>query len=208
MDIKNRSTASIGMLALTAAAASFTYASELNYTYVEVGYLDTEVDDSGIDIDIDGFGISGSVAIGDTFFVTAAYVDQDGDGSDRFLSDFDAEGEQFSVGLGAHWALSDSIDIVGTVSYIDVEAEIDVPGFGSVSADDDGFGLGIGLRGKAGDAIELEGGLQYVDLDDSGDDTAIFLEGRYYFSDNFAAGVGVSFSDDETSWEIGARYEF
>ena len=97
---------------------------------------------------------------------------------------------------------------MATASYIEVEVEIDVPGFGSVSDDVDGFGLGIGLRGKAGDAIELEGGLQYVDLDDSGDDTAIFLEGRYYFSDNFAAGVGVSFSDDETGWEIGARYEF
>lgn len=207
MDIKNRSIVSIGMLALIAAATSFTYASEMNYTYVAVAYLDSELDDSDIDLDFDGFGIAGSFAIGDTFFVTAAYVDQDGDGFDSFLGDFDAEVEQFSVGLGAHTAVTDSIDFVVTVSYVDAEVGLDVAGF-SFSDDADGFGVSIGLRGKATDAIELEGSVQYVDLGDSSDDTSISLGGRYYFSDNFAAGVGASFGDDATGFEVGVRYEF
>ena len=66
----------------------------------------------------------------------------------------------------------------------------------------------IGLRGKVTDAIELEGSVQYVDLGYSSDDTSVFLGGRYYFSDNFAAGVGVSISDEETGFEVGVRYEF
>ena len=44
-------------------------ASELSYTYVELEYVDGEILDEGAD----GFGLKGSVAISDMFFLAGSY---------------------------------------------------------------------------------------------------------------------------------------
>lgn len=185
----------IGLVALAASVSAPVLADDhMSYNFIEAAYIDTEIDD-GLDIDGDGFGLNGSIEIAESFFLTASYATQE----------FDAgiDLDQKSIGLGGYMPLSDTVDLVGSISYVD--AEIDSR-FGS--ADDNGLGFGVGLRAQVAPNIELEGGVNYVDLDDSGDDTSLALGGRYYFTEEFALGAGVSFGDDVTSWSIGARFEF
>ena len=185
----------IGLVALAVSVSAPVLADDgMSYNFIEGSYIDTEIDD-GLDVDGDGFGLSGSVELGSNYFLTASYSTQD--------FDFGIDLDQKSIGFGGYMPLSDSIDLVGSLSYVD--AEIDSR-FGG--ADDDGFGLGVGLRAQVAPNVELEGGINYVDLDDSGDDTSLALGGRYYFTEAFALGAGVSFGDDVTSWNLGARFEF
>ncbi len=184
-----------GLFALGAGMAAPALADDgMSYNYIEAAYVDTEIDD-GLDVDGDGLLLNGSVELGENFFLTAGY------GTQEF--DFSVDLDQWAVGIGGHAPITDKLDFVASLSYID--AEVDTP-FGDI--EDDGYGAGVGLRGKVTDNIELEGGVNYVDLDDGGDDTSFAFGGRYYFTENFALGAGVEFGDDVTSWQAGVRVEF
>lgn len=165
----------------------------LNYNYLSASYLDTRLDDP--DLDGDGIDLRGSVEVSDSLFFTAGYASQS--------FDFDIDLNQWSVGIGGHLPLSDRLDLVGTVSYVDAEIETD---FGS--DDENGFGTSVGLRAALASNFELEGGISYLDLGDAGDDTTLNLGARYYFSPEFALGAGVSAGDDVTTWNLGVRFEF
>ena len=166
----------------------------ISYDYIEAAYIDTEIDD-GLDVDGDGVGFAGSAALGDTLFLHAAY------GTQEFDAGVDLD--QWTVGIGAHTSLTDNLDIVGRVGY--VNAELDTA-FGD--ADDDGYLVGLGLRTRLSDLIELEGGVSYVDLDEAGDETSFDVDGRFYLTNNFALGAGVSLGDDITTYRVGVRLEF
>ncbi|MEZ5557529.1 MAG: outer membrane beta-barrel protein [Pseudomonadales bacterium] len=184
---------SAALLAAGLASAGAAYADDMSYTYVEGGYLMTDIDN--VNVDGDGLGIAASAALNEMFFVFGDYATQEFDNN----IDYD----QFQLGLGGHWPITEVLDVVGTVSYVD--AELDA---GPANADDSGFGLGLGLRGRLTDVVELEGGINYYDLDDAGDDTQFNVGGRYYFTPAFAVGAGVQMGDDFTTWKISARYEF
>ena len=185
----------LGLLAIGVSATAPAIADDgMSYNYIEAAYIDTEIDD-GLDVDGDGIGVGGSVELGDFMFLTAGYSSQE--------FDFSVDLDQLSVGIGAHTPLTDNVDLVGSLRYID--AEVDTP-FGDV--DDDGYGAGLGIRARVTDVVELEGGINYIDLDDGGDDTSVAFGGRYYFTENFAVGAGVEFGDDVTSWSAGVRFEF
>ena len=108
----------------------------------------------------------------------------------------------WQAGVGAHLPITDSLDVIGIVSY--VSAEVDA---GLLEVDDDGYGAELGLRGRIG-RVELEGSVSYVDLDEGGDDTSAGVDARYYFSDIFAIGVSADTGDDVTTYAIGVRLEF
>ena len=165
-----------------------------SYSYVELGYVNTEIDDP--DIDGDGFGLRGSLEVAPNLHVFTEYSDLEFDGN--------VDGSTFELGGGLNWALAPNVDLIGTLSY--VRAELDPPGPGDL--DDDGFALGLGLRGRVTDQIELTGRIEYVDLDDGGDDTGFGAGVRYYFTRQLAVGLDVDLDDDATAWMIGARYDF
>jgi hypothetical protein len=180
----------VGLLPLSATAV----AEGLDYSFVQGTYSQVEFDD--IDVDGDGFGIGGSLAIGDRF---AAFA-----GFDTADLDFDVETTSWEVGGLFHTPLSDRVDFVSSLSYVSVE--IDVPGFGS--ADDDGFGVGVGLRGMASPQLDLHGGISHVDLNDSGDDPSFSAGMLYHFTDAFSAGLGGSWGDDASAYGISGRISF
>ena len=179
--------------ALAFTTAPSLWAQEFSYSFIEAGYFNTDLDD--LDVDGDGFIVGGSAEINETFFVFGGVGQQD--------FDFDIDLNQWQIGAGGHMPLNETIDVVGSLSY--VSAEIDTR-FGDV--DDDGFGLGIGLRGQVGDAVQLEGGINYIDLDDSGDDTSLALGARYYISPELALGLSIETGDDATTWGVSVRVEF
>ncbi len=168
--------------------------SEFDYSYVELGYINTDLDD--FNVDGDGFQLRGSLGVTDNVHVFAKYTDLD--------FDFNIDTNTFEVGGGYAWPLRSNLDVIGTLSYL--KTEIDVPR--GRDFDDDGFGLGVGLRGRAINQLEWTAGLQHVDFDDGGDDTIFSVGGRYFFTPAFAAGVDVTFDDDGTAWYLGGRWSF
>lgn len=179
-----------GLMSLSAIAG----AQGLDYNYIQGSYSQVEFDD--IDVDGDGFGIGASFGISDRFAVFGSYSTAD--------LDFDVEVNTFDVGLAFHAPISDSVDVVTSVSYVSVDVELQ--GFGS--ADDDGFGLGVGLRAMAAPALEINGGISYVDFGDGGDDTTFGAGFLYSFTDIFEVGLAGNWGDDASSYGLNARVYF
>lgn len=174
------------------------FAGDLSYNFVEIGYQKAEFDDDfgGSSVDGDGYGISGSFEVGDSWFITASYGTLD--------FDFGVDLDQLSVGGGFYMNLSERVDFFAVVSYI--RAEVSASGFGS--ADEDGYGVAVGMRGLVTDKVEVSGSISYADLGSGADGTAIGVEGLYSFTDNFALGLGIQTDDDITMYGVNGRLYF
>lgn len=186
--------------ALAAAAAFVPFLAQaegLSWSYLEGGYVNTDID--RLDEDVDGFALRGSYELTDKVFVFAGYTDQG-----TSVAGVDIDVQSYNLGLGYAWPLGKALDLYGKVAYVNAEA--DVQGFGS--ADDDGYSLAVGLRGRAVEQLELEGAVSYVDLSDSGDDTTLDVGARWYFTPQFAVGVEGSFGDDANTYGLGVRWSF
>jgi hypothetical protein len=166
----------------------------ISYSYLEGGYVRSELDD--LDVDGNGFGVRGSYGFTKNFHGFASFLDQD--------FDFDINAQQFEIGAGVNFSLSPKLDIVGTLGYVGVN--LDAPGLPDL--DDSGVGAGAELRGRVNEALELHGGLSYVNLNDSGDDTSGNIGARIYVTKLFALGADASFNSDGTTWMLGARVDF
>jgi len=185
---------SFGLLMGVVLAPSVSLA-DFVYTNVEVSYVDVEYDVGPGSIDGDGYRFSGSLQLNPTTFIFGDWEDQD--------FDFGVSGTTYSFGAGFRHGLSNSLDLVGTASY--VHAQLD--GIGG-SFDDDGLGLGGGIRAQLAPAFQFEAMLHYVDLDDSGSNTGLDLLGRYYFSDRYAFTLATSLDDEVDTLSFGFRAEF
>lgn len=185
-----RSSLVLLFLALAASAS----AKEFDYNYFSLGYGNIEFDD--VNVDGDGFGLAGSLAINDEFHVFAGYQ--------AAGLDFGIDVSTLGAGIGYHTSLSPVVDLVASVSYQYID--FDAPGPGD--ADDNGLGLGVSLRFAASEEIELNAGISYVDFSDSGNDTGFGVGGLYSFTDAFALGLGAEWSDDASSYTLEGRFYF
>jgi hypothetical protein len=167
-------------------------ADGFSYNLIEGGYVRGEVDDIGLHGD--GFAIGGSLELGKNLFGFASVNDVDYDGG--------ISSNLFNAGLGFNWALSPDLDLVSGVSWERIEAKV-----AGLSASDDGIGLSVGLRGRV-DRLELTGTVKYSDFGHNSNDFTLGASGRYYFTENFAAGPDISHNDDGTNWGISFRYDF
>ena len=182
------------LLAFSASAS----AQEFDYNWLSFGYSNYELDfGGGAEVDGDAFGIEGSFAINDNVHVFADFKAAD--------LDFDIDATQWSAGIGYNTPLSDSVDLVGQLSYEYIEAEQPVVG----KDDENGLGLGLGLRFMAADSIELNAGIDYVDYGDTvGDETSLIVGGLYNFTQNFAVGLRGSFGDVVSFYSLTGRFYF
>jgi hypothetical protein len=189
MKFLNAMTAGLMLAALPLAS----HAEDMSYSFVDLGYVETDIDGGGPTLD--GFALRGSIGFAEHYFAFAEYSSQSVSGVDLDLT---------TVGLGGHYGLSDSLDLVGRAGWY----KADVSG-GGASLDEDGYLLSAGLRGKLGESVELEGSVIYTDLGGSGgDDTAVAVAGRYYFTENFAVGAEYQQGSDTSTILLGGRYSF
>lgn len=163
------------------------------YTYIQAGYQAIEFDD--LDVDGDGFGLTGSLAVTDRVYLKASYGTYD--------LDFGVDATEYELGVGASLPMSDVFHLIGEIGY--AAAEVEANGF---DADDDGYALAGGFRWMAMPQLELGATLNYVDLDDSGDDTGLSAHALYNFTEAFAVGAGIDLGDDVTGYSIALRYDF
>jgi hypothetical protein len=165
----------------------------MSYNAFDISYLiDVEYDGG---LDGDGFEIGGSYELTDKFFLLAEWQDQ---GLDNGI-----DGETLELGGGFHTPLSNTVDFVATLSYIDAEVSGN-----NFSVDDDGLALGGGVRARLSDSFELDGAVRFVDFDEGGNDTGFTVGGRWYFVDNMAITAHADFFDDVDVLGIGFRAEF
>ena len=166
--------------------------AEMNYTNFEVSLLDVELD-STVNIDGDGFALAGSYELNDKIFLFGEWQDQS--------LDFGIDGRSLEAGAGYTHSFSDTLDFVGSLSYVDAELKL-----GSQTADDDGLSLGGGIRTLIGESFQVDAGLKYVDFDESGSDTGFSVGGRYYFNDSMALGASANFNDNADTLRLGFRW--
>ena len=167
--------------------------SQFNYSYVELGYQETEFQVGNADIDGDGLSLSGSFEINDDWHAFASYGNAD--------LDFGIDIDTWAVGAGYAFPLRQDVDLYGRVLYLKLDVDP-----GALAADDDGLGLQFRIRALVTDELELEGGIQYVEVEDS--DTSLQVGARYYFTETFSAGVGLTLAGDADGIGINARYSF
>ena len=174
-------------------AATRPESSQFNYSYVELGYDETEYQVGNTDVDGDGLTLSGSFEINDDWHAFASYGSAD--------LDFGIDVDTWAIGAGYAFPLREDVDLYGRVLYLNLDADV-----GALGADEDGLGLQFRIRALVTDELELEGGVQYVDIEDS--DTSLQVGARYYFTDTFSAGIGLTVAGDTDGIGINARYSF
>jgi hypothetical protein len=189
MKILKAMTAGLMLAALPLASQ----AEDMSYSFVDLGWIQTDID--GVSSNADGFALRGSAGFAQNYFAFAEYSSQSVSGIDLDVT---------AVGLGGHYGLSDNLDLVGRAGWFKAKAS----GSGG-SFDDDGYLVSAGLRGQIGDNVELEGSVIYTDLGgSSGDDTSVAVGGRYYFTPNFALGAEYQHGNDSSTILLGGRYSF
>ena len=193
----------LGLMAASLAMGPFVaaQAQDISYTYVELGYVTTDLD--GVGKDLDGFVLRGSFEVADNFFLYARYLDQS-----VSVAGIDFDAQQYGIGGGFAWSFADNMDLYGRVGYTEVELDVSGGGSGGFDLDDDGYELGVGIRARPLDLLELEGVVNYVDLSDSGDDTSYGVAARWFITDTFALGVEGEFADDADTYGVGFRLQF
>ena len=165
------------MLAVAPFAAM---AEDMSYSYVDLAYVDQDID--GVGPSADGFGLRGSIGFSENWLAFAEYTSTSVQGVDI---------EQIAVGFGGHYGLTDQLDLVGRVGYFEINLDA-----GPLNADDDGYLLDLGLRGQVTEGVEVEGGVRYTDLSEGGDDTALWVGGRFHFNKTWAVGAEYQSGDD------------
>ena len=174
-------------------AATRPQSAQFNYSYVELGYDETDFDVGPFDIDGDGLTLAGSFEINDDWHVYASYNTSD--------LDFGFDADTWTLGAGYVFPLKEDIDVYGRVLYIDTSVD------GPVNTrDDDGLGLQARIRARVTDELELEGGLLYRDVSDT--DTSLQASARYHFSEALSAAIGITFAGDTDGIGVSARYSF
>jgi opacity protein-like surface antigen len=191
--MENAMKRSLVVFSLTA-MSSLAFADGFSYTYLQATYGQVDIDN--VSVDGDGLGLNGSYGITDDLNIVAGYQ----------TSDFDsiAEADQWSVGLGVHQSITETMDVTASVSYIDVEFDA----LGVPVAEDDGFGLAVGIRTNLTPMVEVNAGVSYIDLSNSGSDTGFGGGFLYNFTDTFSLGLAAEWSDDVSVYSLSGRMYF
>jgi len=142
-------------LALPALAALVctAQAEAINYSYAELGYLETDIDRSGIDEDGDGYEFNLSANVSPEVAVVFGYQDVE--------FDRDIEASLISLGIDYHKPYSNTGDMVFGLALL--ESEVDGPG-GSI--DDDGNEISLEIRSRTSAQTEIHFGFLRREIDD------------------------------------------
>ena len=192
--------ASLAVFSQTTAARGF------DYTYADAGYRNVDSDNySG-----DGFQVGLSYGATDYMHIVGTYsrlwVD-DIDGA----SNVDVDIDEFTIGFGGHYSITDKIDLVGEIAYVDDEytgdAKPDVLGYKTnINESEEGYQATVYGRIQALKKLEMTPHIVYRDVEDS--ETGFGLGLVYDLTKKFAIRArATSFNgdNDTTNLFLGLR---
>lgn len=144
------------LIALTVSVAGFSASAtaDINWDYIEGGYVHNEISDTNIDQD--GFSLGYSASIKNDFFSRANYDFVSGD-----VSGVDIDFSLLNAGFGYKKSIDRKTDVFALASL----ENIDVEG-NSGSIDGTGYSAGAGTRFQLTDSLELNGELGYIKIKD------------------------------------------
>src|SRR5688500_2175204 len=131
-------------------------ADDVTYSYADVAYVTTDFD--GVNEDLDGFALRGSIEVTDQAFLFGTYTDQSAESGGA-----DVDYSTFTLGGGYAWSLSESADLYGKLGYVSSEVEVSVPGLGGFSVEDGGILIVFGLSDRVALQITLNSAGTYDD---------------------------------------------
>jgi hypothetical protein len=184
------SLALLGALSTTAQASD-----QLSYSFVEAGYA--QAGEFDLDEAFNGYGIRGSVALGDNWYLVGDYYNTDA--TITIFTSVDNDLDIYDIGVGYHHGLSDKTDFFVDVSYSNIELSNQFNSF-----DDSGYRARLGFRGQL--ASKFEGSIAAVhrDFGDFGNDSALQLGGLIEFNETFGLSLEADLGD-ETRYFAGLR---
>ena len=190
-------------LALAAALPMSAQASELSYSYIEGDYAWMSIDDEDLDIDPSGFGIKGSVAVGEAWYLFGGYLQGD-DSQDGI----DVDTAQTNVGIGWRHAISDKADFNGELSYVHQNVDVDFGGGFSGDADGDGYRLSAGIRGEMAENFEGYAKANWTDGSDFDGDFSGTIGAQVKFGGMWGITGEAEFGNDANIYMLGLRASF
>ena len=193
-------TATTGLL--LAAVPVLAHADDMSYRYIQLNYINTDGEFGRPDAK--GFATRGSIGFAKNYFVFTELSRQT-----LSVSGPNVDIDQYAVGLGGHYGLSDQLDLVGRAGWTKVKVSGDDQiGSETMNFEDDGYLVALGLRGHFGEHFQLEGGVIHQDFGGGNDDTGAEVLARYHFNKHFALAVEYQISDDVSSFLAGVRFSF
>ncbi len=174
-----------------------------DWNYVEGGYISTDIDNLGSDLD--GWEVAASWNVWDWVYVHGSYFDQQEDTLLNF--DVDIDLEVMSLGGGAIWRFTEVAHLYGEVSYEDWSLEANDPA--DIEVDESGYRAAVGGRAVVWRGLELNAEVGYFDVDDIADGEGYFRVGAMYkFWRGFSIGGSFEEIDEVQSWRGTLRYAF
>jgi len=181
-----RLTAMLAGALLAAVAQQAAAAKGPEYTYAEIGYINVD----GDLVEGDGAGVNISFGATDLIFLKFGYS--------RLFVDFssipptDADADRFQIGGGAHYGITDTIDVLGALSYVDVEYTNGVPAYG-----DDGYLAEVGVRAMLSKKLELNATVSSLHLDGD-NDTGYGVGAVFDITKKFALSGSYNYFQDDS----------
>lgn len=173
-------------------------AKGLSYSYAEIGYSNLDADSAEAD------GVTARIS-----FAALDYVHVKADYSRLFVdkikgtSSDDVDYDRFVIGVGGNYSITDNIDVLGTVSYVDAEFT------GDLKESEEGYQIEAGARAKVSKKVELNAGAIYLDAGDF-DDTGFGVGAVFKLKKKFAlsANARAFDEDDQVEFFVGLRVNF
>lgn len=175
---------------LAASVSAHAHAGEMNYSYVQVEYVSLA---DAYDINLDGAGVRGSVAMGQDWYLTGEYANTN---ASEFGIDLDVQ--TFALGLGYHSAINDQADFIGELAALSIDAEI--LGF---SEDDQGYRGTAGVRWQMGENFEATATANYTSYREMGGGFHANLGAHFRINQNF--GIVAEYQQGEIFEGLGER---
>jgi hypothetical protein len=183
-------------------------AKGFSYTYVDGGYSGIRADSA----DADGLAANLSFGATEYIMVLAGYSHLWQDKADGFSS-VDVQVDRFTIGGGGHYSITDRIDLVGSVVYVNEQStgKAKYPGDDSksrINGTREGYEIGVSGRIRAMDKLELTPLAVYRNVGDYSD-TGFGVDAIYnFYKDWSVRGNATYFNDDSaTNLFLGVRYD-
>lgn len=199
---------------------------ELSYGYIELDYINLDVDQPGedgdpFDNDFDnggGWGISASVPITEAFFLYGDYTETESDFGFRDNLNVFVPGNvdiiKMNLGLGFVMPMSERTDMVFSGGYTDLDYDrFRLGASGDPSTNDlradssDGFTIDARLRSQLSTMLEGSIGARYTDIQDI-DGLSLISNLMWEFSPNWGLNLSLDAGDDLMTWGMGVRYSY